>query len=137
MLLAVIILGTLGFVWGLGMAVRDGRGRTKEAGVLGSVQDVEMTSAAPSDDQCQVRVTYSYEVNGEPYQGSTTRSLDRYKAEQVLAEYQAGTVYVLYDPELPTETWLEPKTGNIIVPMLVAALGSAAAGVAMIFYTAG
>lgn len=137
MLLAVIILGALASFWGLGMAIRDGRGRANEAGAVGTVSDFELSEEAPTDDHCQVRVAYSFEVEGQSHSGSITQRLDRYKAERACADYQAGTLLVFYDPANPDDSWIEPKTGNIIVPMLVAAAGVSAAGTALVFYNAG
>ncbi len=136
MLLALVLLGSLGFIWGMGMAIRDGRKGAKECGVVGAVTDFEMREDAPTDATCEVQVVYTFEVEGHVHSGSATQRLDRYKAEQTCAMYGAGTLLVYYDPTNPDQSWLESKSGNIIVPMLVAGLGAAVAGSALVFYTA-
>lgn len=137
MLLALAALGALGLFWGIAMAVRDGRGRAHEAGTLAQVSDFEMREQAPTDDHCQVQVSYSFQADGQQYTGQVTQELDRYKAERACADYEAGTVFVFYDPANPQDSWLQPRTGNIIVPMLVAAAGASLAGVSLVFYNAG
>lgn len=136
MLLALVLLGSLGFFWGMGMAIRDGRKGASEAGVVGAVTDFEMREEAPTADHCEVHVAYTYEVDGQTHSGSAIQRLDRYKAEQACAGYGAGTLLVFHDPTIPAESWLESRSGNVIVPMLVAGLGAAVAGSALVFYTA-
>ncbi len=137
MLLALAALGALGLFWGIGMAVRDGRGRANEAGTLAQVSDFAMTEEAPTADHCQVQVSYSFEVDGQRHTGQATQELDRYKAEQACSDYEAGTIVVFYDPANPQDSWLKPRTGNVIVPILVAAAGASLAGVSLVFYNAG
>ena len=82
-------------------------------------------------------MAYRFEVDGQAHTGKVTRRLDRYTAERTCADYEAGSIYVFYDPAKPEESWLAPRTGNIIVPMLVAAAGASLAGVSLVFYNAG
>lgn len=136
MLPALVLLGGLGFLGGMGMAIRDARGRGKEESVVGAVQRFEMSEEAPTDEHCDVQVAYTFEVKGQTFSGSATQRLERYKAEQACAGYQAGTLLVFYDPTNPAESWLESKAGNVIVPMLIAGLSASVAGAALVFYTA-
>ena len=136
MLLALVLLGGLGFFWGMGMAIRDARKGASQADVVGVVTDYEMREQAPADEHCEVQVAYTFDVDGQTLSGSATQRLDRYQAEQACAGYSAGTLLVFYDPTNPDESWLESKSGNIVVPMLVAGSGAAVAGTALLFYTA-
>lgn len=136
MLLALVFLGGLGFFWGMAMAIRDGRKGANESGVVGTVTEFELREQGPTDPQCQVFVHYTFEVEGKTYSGNCTEQMDRYKAEQTCASYGAGSLLVYYDPENPDNSWLQSKSGNIIVPLLVAGLGASIAGAALVFYTA-
>lgn len=136
MLIALVLLGGLGFAWGMGMALRDGRKGASQASGVGQVTDYAMREQAPTDEHCEVEVAYTFKVGDQSYSGSATQRLERYQAEQTCAGYSAGTLLVFYDPTNPEESWLESRSGNVIVPLLVAGLGAAVAGTALVFYTA-
>lgn len=79
-----------------------------------------------SGDSYEPKITYSYTVDGQQYQGDkiafgTTRSHDRAGAEAVTARYAVGTpVAVSYDPANPKLAVLEPKsTGSNTVFLIV------------------